>query len=55
MGLVSPEDRTSKAIQDPYNPRENTIRGADVRDDTTTAMVLSFYRIPTFSFKVGLD
>ena len=26
---------------------------ADVRDDTTLAMVLSFYLIPTFSVKVG--
>ena len=28
---------------------------ADVRDDTTLAMVLSFYLIPTFSGKVGLN
>ena len=28
---------------------------ADVRDDTTLAMVLSFYLIPTLTVKVALD
>ena len=55
MGLVTPEDRRSSGDTRPMTRGRIQLGRADVRDDTTSAMVLSFYLIPTFSVKVGLD
>ena len=39
----------------PVNRGIIQLERAGVRDDTTLAMVLSFFLIPTFSVEVGLD
>ena len=55
MGLVWPEDCRSKGDVRPMTQGRIQLGRADVREETTLAVVLCFYFIPTFSVKVGVD
>ena len=55
MGIVSPEDRRSKGDTRTIARGRIQLGRVDVWEETTLAMILSFYLIPTFSVKEGLD